>query len=92
MSVLDAAVASRMRAACRERDLCHRNWSNPGDWMFAIYTLDDSFVGTVRVVLEPDQPCRATMRVDERRICGPTKRERATLESLCAEFNRRGAS
>jgi len=84
MANLDPNLTQRLRAAVRAEGLRFRNWSIPGEWMFSIYTLDDSYVGCVQLHVESQ-----SLRLDQpSKVC---KRERLILESLCRTFAREAA-
>lgn len=79
--ILDPAITSRLRDALRAHDLRMRNWSGPGDWMFAIYAdYGESYQGCVRLADD------GKLRPDPGRY-GLCKRELAVLEGLCKTFH-----
>lgn len=67
--------------ACRKAlpDLFTRNWSGPDEWRFAVYTIDDSFVGCVSVL--------ESARITESRATRLSKSERTVLTEFCRVFN-----
>lgn len=71
---------ARLFRAVKACDLRLRNWSSPGEWVFAIYDRGDSYLGCVQ--LHDDGSLR---------ICDATRtarKERQLLEGLCREHTR----
>jgi len=71
---------ARLFRAVKACELRLRNWSSPGEWLFAIYTRDDSYLGCVR--LGDDD----ALRIDNPSKCA--RKERLVLEALCREHAR----
>ena len=67
--------------ACRKvlPDLFTRNWSGSDGWCFAVYTTDDSYVGSVTV---RDQACVVAVTRH-----GYSKRDSVVLAKFCDAFN-----
>jgi hypothetical protein len=81
VATLPQILSARLRAALSAEGLRMRNWSLPGEWVFAIYTADDTYVGQVK--LTPEEP---RLSIPSQGPCAPSLRERQRLESLCRTF------
>ena len=71
----------RLFRAVKACELRLRNWSTPDEWVFAIYEIDDTYVGCVR--LHDD----GELRIHEGTYKNARK-ERVRLEGLCREHAR----